>query len=52
MIEYIGGMTFKDGILVSTFDAEKEIAKRGGIDKMFAESVKGNALLSHLSAKK
>lgn len=47
-IEKIGGLTFRDGILVSNFDVEKEIEKRGGIDKMFAESLKHNALLARL----
>ena len=48
MIEKIGGLTFKDGILVSGIDSDAEIAKRGGLDAMLAESVKHNAFMARL----
>ena len=48
MIEKIGGLTFKDGYLVTNFNEEAEIAKRGGIDAMFKQSLKNNALLARL----
>ncbi len=52
LIERVGGLVFRNGILVSDFDAEKEIEKRGGIDKMFGESLKANALLVRLAKSK
>lgn len=50
VIERIGGLAFHNGVLVSDLDVRKEIAKRGGADKMFAESLKNNALLARLAA--
>lgn len=51
MIEKIGGLTFKDGVLVSAFDPLAEIAKRGGIDGLLVQSFQNNALLSRLARK-
>jgi len=48
VIEKIGGLTFKDGVLVSNLDVDAEIATRGGMDVMFAESVKHNAFMARL----
>lgn len=52
MIEKIGGLTFKDGVLISSLDVEAELAKRGGLDAMFKQSRENNALLARLSKRK
>jgi hypothetical protein len=48
LIEKIGGLTFRDGVLVSSFDEKAAFERRGGLDKMFEESKGGNALLARL----
>ena len=48
MIEKIGTLTFQNGIMVATFDAERAFEKRGGIDKMVEDSKQHNALLARL----
>jgi hypothetical protein len=48
LIEKIGGLTFRDGVLVSSFDERAAFERRGGLDKMFEESKSGNALLARL----
>lgn len=49
MIEKIGGLTFKDGILVSTFASEAEIAKRGGLAAMMEQSLRLNPFMQMLA---
>lgn len=51
MIEKIGGLTFKDDVLVSSIDIDAEIAKRGSLDGMLVQSFQNNALLSRLARK-
>lgn len=52
VIERIGHLTFKDGVLVSTLDEHGEIAKRGGIDAMLARSLETNAFMRQLAKPK
>lgn len=51
LIEKVGGLTFRDGVLVAGLDVKEALERRGGIDKMFEESKRNNALLSRLSLK-
>jgi hypothetical protein len=51
MIEKIGGLTFRDGVLVSSIDVDAEIAKRGGIDAMYQRSLQANPFMAALVRK-
>lgn len=51
MIEKIGELTFRDGVLVTDFDADAEIAKRGGLDAMYQQSLEHNAFMRRFASK-